>query len=130
VSEQLVHYQQLVASVTDRDARFVLTHGEPHVGNTIDTDDGVALIDWDTLLVAPPERDLWSLAVEDPGVLDGYRGLTGRDVDPDGLRLYRLRWDLAEICLYVTQFRRHHQNSADAREAWGDLQGYLDPSRW
>jgi hypothetical protein len=118
-------YRALVASVVQRDARRVLTHGEPHPGNTIDTDAGIVLIDWDTLLVAPPERDLWSLHDEDPDVLDVYRAHTGRVIDPDALQLYRLRWDLAEICLYVTQFRRPHQACDDTRLAWDELQQCL-----
>ncbi|MPZ79263.1 MAG: phosphotransferase [Actinophytocola sp.] len=41
-------------------------HGEPHRGNTITTPNGVVLIDWDTTLIAAPERDLWALVGEDP----------------------------------------------------------------
>ena len=126
----LDRYGELVSSVTDRGADLVITHGEPHRGNTIHTDAGVVLIDWDTVLVAPPERDLWSLHYEDPDVLDTYRSLTGCRVDPVALHLYRLRWDLAEVCLYVTQFRRRHLRCEDTAEAWEGLQHHLDPSRW
>src|SRR5262249_30877108 len=56
----LERYFGLVASVVERGVGGVLTHGEPHPGNTIGTDTGIVLIDWDTLLLAPPERDLWS----------------------------------------------------------------------
>ena len=55
----------------------VLTHGEPHPGNTMLTADGWVLIDWDTALAAPPERDLWSLDPGDGSVLDAYARLTG-----------------------------------------------------
>jgi len=126
----LERYFGLVASVVERGVGRVLTHGEPHPGNTIGTDTGIVLIDWDTLLRAPPERDLWSLHVEDPEVLDVYRTLTGRVIDQDALQLYRLRWDLTEVCLYVTQFRRPHQYSEDTTEAWEALQHHLDPTRW
>ncbi|WP_432843998.1 phosphotransferase family protein [Dactylosporangium sp. CA-092794] len=37
---------------------LVLTHGEPHPGNTMRTGGGWLLIDWDTALLAAPERDL------------------------------------------------------------------------
>ena len=53
-------------------ARTVLTHGEPHPGNTMLTASGWVLIDWDTALAAPPERDLWSLDPGDGSVLDAY----------------------------------------------------------
>jgi aminoglycoside phosphotransferase (APT) family kinase protein len=38
---------------------WVVTHGEPHRGNVIrDPRGGVYLVDWDTTLIAPRERDL------------------------------------------------------------------------
>jgi aminoglycoside phosphotransferase (APT) family kinase protein len=126
----LEQYLWLANSIVERGGGFVITHGEPHTGNTIGTDTGIVLIDWDTLLLAPPERDLWSLHDEDPDVLDVYRMLTGRVIDPDALHLYRLRWDLAEICLYVAQFRRSHQRSEDTTKAWDELRHSLDPTRW
>lgn len=126
----LERYDALVASVVHRGAGLVPTHGEPHPGNTIGTDDGIVLIDWDTLLLAPPERDLWSLHDDDPDALDLYRAATGRVIDPDAMHLYRLRWDLAEICLYVTQFRAPHERSEDITEAWDELRNYLNPARW
>ena len=76
------------------------------------------LIDWDTTLIAPPERDLWSLVGEDPAVSDAYTALTGTAVDPGAIELYRLGWDLAEIAIYVTQFRRPHV-TAKTRELHG-----------
>ena len=126
----LERYRAEAASVVARRAGFVLTHGEPHPGNTIVTAGGTVLIDWDTLLLAPPERDLWGLHTEDPDVLDVYRTLTGRDPDPDVMDLYRRRWDLTEVCLYVHEFRRPHRLSADTEEAWDGLQHHLDPARW
>ena len=60
-----------------RPARGVLTHGEPHPGNTMLTAAGWLLIDWDTALVAPPERDLWSLDPGDGSILSAYADATG-----------------------------------------------------
>jgi spectinomycin phosphotransferase len=130
LTDLLERYLGLVASIVQRGTSVVLTHGEPHLGNTIGTEYGILLIDWDTLLLAPPERDLWSLQVQDDEVIDVYRKLTGRDIDPDALDLYRIRWDLTDVCLYVTQFRRPHRHCEDAAEAWDGLQHHLDPSRW
>jgi aminoglycoside phosphotransferase (APT) family kinase protein len=56
---------------------LVLTHGEPHAANTIKTDSGLVLIDWDSALIAPRERDLWSLALEDPAILHHYASKAG-----------------------------------------------------
>lgn len=126
----LDRHRGLARGAADRSAGFVPTHGEPHPGNTIDTDTGVQLIDWDTLLLAPRERDLWSLHAEDPGILEVYEQLTGHRADPSVLELYRIGWDLTEVCLYVTGFHHPHGRSADTVEAWENLQHHLDPARW
>ena len=70
--------------------RLVVTHGEPHPGNTMRTADGWMLLDWDTARVAPPERDLWILVASAPDCLDVYQSRTGRRVLPAGIELYRL----------------------------------------
>ena len=96
----------------------MLTHGEPHPGNTMLTPDGWRLIDWDTVLVAPPERDLWSLDPGDGSVLARYGEATGvRPLSPL-LELYRIRWDLADLAVDVSRFRRPHRGTADDEASW------------
>ena len=107
-------YAGLVDRV-DRD-RMVLTHGEPHPGNTMRTPDGWRLIDWDTALVAPPERDLWHLAT--PETLAAYEEATGVRPVAEVLALYRLRWDLTDLTEFATGFARPHDGSADDAESW------------
>jgi hypothetical protein len=117
-----------LATVARRHDRMVLTHGEPHRGNTITTAKGVALIDWDTTLLAPPERDLWMLTDEDPSIVDDYAERSGRALDQRMLELYRLSWDLTEVAIYVSQFRQAHPDDADTRHAWSGLARYLAPT--
>lgn len=126
----LDRYDTLAASARQRPDRLVLTHGEPHPANTITTDGGVVLIDWDTTLIAPPERDLWDLIGEDSTVADAYSARTGLAIQRDAIELYRLGWDLAEIAIYISDFRRTHTETNDTRTAWTNLQHFLDPSRW
>lgn len=114
-------YAELTARV-DR-TRMVLTHGEPHPGNTMLTTDGWRLIDWDTALIAPPERDLWHLATQE--TLAAYEEATGVRPDEAMLALYRLRWDLTDLAEFTTGFARPHQDSADDEESWRLLQGLL-----
>jgi aminoglycoside phosphotransferase (APT) family kinase protein len=123
-------YDRLAANVRVRSDRFVLTHGEPHPANTIVTDRGIVLVDWDTTLIAPPERDLWDMIGDDRSVVEYYESLTGITVDHDAVEMYRLAWDLNEIALYISDFRRPHDLTADTAEAWKNLQYFLDPNRW
>lgn len=126
----LDNFDDLVALVRRSGDRPVVTHGEPHRGNVIFTSEGASLIDWDTTLLAPCERDLWSLIDEDPEVAAYYSSKSGRSLNNDALRLYRLWWDLCEVSLYVTEFHAPHVASVDTETAWEGLQEHLDPSRW
>jgi Predicted choline kinase involved in LPS biosynthesis len=103
---------------------WVVTHGEPHPGNLIRTAAGLRLVDWDTVRLGPPERDLW-LVTDDPELLGAYTRATGRPIDPGALELHRLRWRLADIAEVVDTLRRPHGDGADAAAALRHLTGYL-----
>ncbi|MCO8301431.1 phosphotransferase [Streptomyces sp. RKCA744] len=110
-------FAELTDEVRRRGAPLVVTHGEPHPGNLILGEDGYRLVDWDTVGLAPPERDL-SLISADPSELARYTELTGRTPDPAGLALYRLRWSLLDVAEFVEWFRGEHDRSEDTETAW------------
>ena len=124
-------YDHLARAVASTAERWVVTHGEPHPGNVMSTDHGILLIDWETALVAPRERDLWRLIPSDddewPAPDRDDRLAYGRDADLDSsaLALYRLRWDLADICAFTGALRAPHDDDEDARLAITCLRGYL-----
>jgi Phosphotransferase enzyme family len=122
----LTRYDELVADARTQPGRAVLTHGEPHPGNTMLTTEGWLLIDWDTVLVAPPERDLWSLDPGDETVLDAYAGATGVVPIPALLELYRLRWDIADVAVDAARFRRPHHGNADDDKSWELLSSLVE----
>jgi len=124
-------YRSLARRVGSQPARMVITHGEPHAGNVIVTTDGLVLVDWDTTLAAPPERDLWDLGGDDASLLDYYAAATGIEIDDGALSLYRLWYDLAEVGGYLRLFQSPHEDTADTRESWKELQHFLRPAeRW
>jgi spectinomycin phosphotransferase/16S rRNA (guanine(1405)-N(7))-methyltransferase len=124
----LDRYDALVAGA-DR-TRFVLTHGEPHRGNTMVTpDDGVVLVDWDTVLLAPPERDLWRVVGEDPAIRGRYEGRTGVALDDALLEAHALRWDLADVAVYVRDLHAPHVDDEDTRTAWAGLRAAVTATR-
>jgi hypothetical protein len=118
IQRLLARYDALVLQARTQGTPAVLTHGEPHPGNTMLTAGGWVLIDWDTALVAPPERDLWSLDPGDGSILDAYADATGTSPRPALLDLYRLRWDLADIAVDVSRFRRPHTGNIDDDQSW------------
>jgi spectinomycin phosphotransferase/16S rRNA (guanine(1405)-N(7))-methyltransferase len=129
VARLLEVYDTLAAEARERPDRMVLTHGEPHIENVMLTANGLVLIDWDTTLLAPPERDLWMLEPSDGLIPVAYAEARGVAVLSTMLDLYRMQWDLAEIAIYTAEFREPHVESDDTRESWKNLTLFLDPAR-
>ncbi len=105
----------------------MLTHGEPHPGNALLTREGWRLVDWDTALTAPPERDLWHLAAAGPAtgggsILGDYAAATGITPRPERIELYRLRWDLADLAASASRFFQPHGHGPDDSKTWELLQ--------
>ena len=128
IEGRLDRYDHLAANAATQPARMVLTHGEPHAANTIETTDGMVLIDWDTALIAAPERDLWWFASE-PSCLARYEDSAGEMLRADVLELYRVRWNLTDVSLFVAMFQSPHEDTADLRVAWDALRHSLDALR-
>jgi spectinomycin phosphotransferase/16S rRNA (guanine(1405)-N(7))-methyltransferase len=64
----------------------------------------------------------------DPGdgsVLRAYEVATGVVPRPAALVLYQLRWDIADLAVYLGQFRRPHTGTDDDAKAWGILQSLV-----
>ena len=113
----MARYQALVARYRSDPGPLVVTHGEIHPGNVMATSEGWMIVDWDTILVAPPERDLWRLAQGDESVLTAYADATGTAPSRWLVDLYAIRWDLTEIASFAAQFREPHEDTADSRKA-------------
>jgi spectinomycin phosphotransferase/16S rRNA (guanine(1405)-N(7))-methyltransferase len=122
----LDRYDTLVVEGQAQPSPAVLTHGEPHRGNTMRATSGDwLLIDWETALVAPPERDLWILDPGDGRVLAAYAEATGVPPLPSMLELYRIRWDLNDLAIEVSRFRAPHTRSLDDDKGWEILRSLV-----
>ena len=104
----------------------VITHGEPHPGNVIRVGRQIMLVDWDTVGLAPPERDLWLVASETGDELRRYTELTGRTVDATALELYRLPSPLTTSpASRGTSAARHRRHRGHLEDAWQSLEGAI-----
>jgi spectinomycin phosphotransferase len=103
----------------------VITHGEPHSANIIRSGSGRMLIDWDTVGLAPPERDLWMIVTDTGDETRRYAEATGRAVDQAGLAFYRIRWALDDVAAFVHQLRTSHDRTADTEHFWQSLNDTL-----
>jgi spectinomycin phosphotransferase len=108
----------LATTAQRRAGDWVVTHGEPHGGNTVRTSEGWALVDWDTVALGPPERDLWMLADRDREL---YRELTGTEVDQTAIDFFRLTWDLKDLAEYLDVLRSPHEENADTSRHYQSL---------
>ena len=118
---QLCEFDRLAARVAAAERGLVVTHGEPHPGNLIRTGSGLVLVDWDTVALALPERDLWLVTTGADGAAMLYADATGRDIDGEALSMYRLAWDLTDIALFTKLLRSAHRRIADTEAAWLNL---------
>jgi spectinomycin phosphotransferase len=104
----------------------VITHGEPHPGNVMRSGSKVFLIDWDTVGMALPERDLCHVADSGSPELARYAELTGRTVSDAAMAAYQLRWQLDDLGLNVAEFRRPHADDPNTASIWADLPRLAD----
>jgi spectinomycin phosphotransferase len=116
IRQLLDRFDRLADEVRSTGAPLVLTHGEPHPGNVVFANDQVLLVDWDTVALALPERDLWML--DTSAERSRYTHASGRPVDDAATDLYRLRWKLDDIAAFVHVLRSPHGENADTAKMW------------
>lgn len=90
---------------------YVVTHGEPGAHNQWVARGRTWLLDWESLQLAPRERDLATLVHEGRAV----------DHDPQMVRLFDLEWRLSEISSFATWLQGPHVGDADDHAAFSGL---------
>jgi len=111
--ELLTLADRLSADAEKRGGGWVVTHGEPHAANVMRTGEGRVLVDWDTVALAPPERDLWMLVVGGTDAADLYVRATGTQLNEAALDYFRLTWELKDLAEYLNVLRSPHQENDD-----------------
>ncbi len=94
-----------------RGRAWVATHGEPHSDNQMLTPRGRYLVDWESLKLAPRERDLRELI--DAGLPVA--------ADPDMVEMFDLEWRLDEVRQYTAWFAAEHRGTEDDQIAFNGL---------
>jgi hypothetical protein len=123
----LLAHDERAARLRDRTDAWVVTHGEPHRANVlVDTTGAPHLVDWDTTLAAPRERDLWHVLDEELTGWQEYRAAAGDvELDREALEFYRRRWELADVAAFVAAVRRPHEADENTAASFGFLRAYL-----
>jgi spectinomycin phosphotransferase len=120
INRWTTRYWSLTAQAYDRP--WVATHGEPHTRNQLRTGQRILLVDWESLALAPRERDLRPL------VDSGFANLV--DADDAMLELFDLEWRLDEIAQYSDWFAQPHTGTESDAVAYAGLVHELDRPDW
>lgn len=119
-------HTELAAAARQR--TWVVAHGETHTRNQLrsaprDGDLGrIWFVDWESVKLAPRERDLATL------VQAGHGDRVG--ADRDMVELFDLEWRLAEIDEYAHWFAAPHTGTTDDRIAFEGLLDELQRGPW
>jgi spectinomycin phosphotransferase len=118
-------YHSLADDARQQRDRWVPTHGEPDTGNQLVTSECRYLVDWESLKLAPAERDLrtW-LATGEPGAI------AHRRPDHAMLEMFDLEWRLDEISQYSAWFAAPHDGTESASIAFHGLLHELERPDW
>ncbi len=108
IEDWTARYLELAGMAFSRRDSWVPTHGEPHNDNQVMTNDGLRLVDWESLALAPPERDYADLLATANGLLLP---------DPAMVELFALDWRLSEIAEYARWFTTPHLGTEDDHTA-------------
>lgn len=125
--DRLLHHFHSLKDRLDKDSGpWVVTHGEPHSANVMLTAAGeLRLIDWDSIRVAPPEREFRQSRVLDDAA--SYAGMAGSR--PYIREMFTVEWDLLELRWCADRLYRTHSDGDDARRAVATLQYCADVKR-
>ncbi len=124
VSHVVERAERLGNALRTRPLEHVLCHGDMHPGNVlIAGDDSLYVVDWDTLIYAPKERDLqffggdsqsaWRSAREESLFYWGY-GRT--DIDRVALAYYRFERIVEDVAAYCEQLFLTSEGGEDRQQ--------------
>ncbi|WP_374687156.1 phosphotransferase enzyme family protein [Promineifilum sp.] len=141
-AEQLAHgskkssadFADYADFVGDMTREWVLCHADIHNGNVLIGQDGTLyVVDWDTALLAPKERDLMfvgagNLGRNQPEERDWfYRGYGATAVDPAALTYYRCERIVQDIAAFCEQILATTGPTPDRAQALRWLKSQFEP---
>jgi spectinomycin phosphotransferase len=137
IGELVARAERLGRGLARRALDFVPCHGDIHAGNVLIAEDGALyIVDWDTVILAPKERDLMFVGAGISGRWHRadqaewfYRGYGPADVDPATLAYYRGERIVQDIAAFCDQILVKTAGEADRRQALQWLGGQFEPGQ-
>jgi spectinomycin phosphotransferase len=129
VDDLVLRAEQLGNLLQTRSLEFVLCHADIHAFNLlINASARLYIVDWDTLILAPKERDLMFVGsgIDNvwPSVREHalfYQGYGATEIDPIALAYYRFERIVEDIAAYCEQLLLTDQGGQDREEGLRQL---------
>lgn len=117
--------ESLGQSLAGKKQEFCLCHGDIHAGNILlEPSESFFIVDWDTLVCAPKERDLmfigggiggkWTKELETEWF---YRGYGKTEIDRQALVYYRYERIVQDVAEFCDFFAKNHEKKEESMEA-------------
>ena len=127
--------ERLARALQARPQVVVLCHADLHNGNLLLSPDGALhIVDWDTALLAPKERDLMFVGSglrragdEAQAAAWFYQGYGPAEIDPLALAYYRCERIVQDIDAFCAQILETTEDSPDRRQALRFLMSQFEP---
>ena len=139
VITRLVAGAERLASVLQAQSTdFVLCHADLHAGNIlIDANDTLYIVDWDTMILAPKERDLMYAGggqfvnKRTPEQEESlfYQGYGQTQADPNALAYYRYERIVQDIAVYCEEVLLSEGDSEDRQAGARQLMSQFQPNQ-
>lgn len=125
INHLIEHAEELAQKLKDENLDFVLCHGDIHAANVLINGNGkFYVVDWDTLILAPKERDLmfigggiggaWNKPEEDRLFYQGYGQVKINQTALAYYRHERIVEDVVEFCSRILD----SDNGGRDRDVW------------
>jgi spectinomycin phosphotransferase len=135
IDDLILRAEQRASLLQNRSLEYVLCHADIHAANLlIDANDSLYIVDWDTLIVAPKERDLmfvdsgidnvWRSAREQALF---YQGYGEAELESIALAYYRYERIVEDIAAYCQQLLLTDQGGKDREEGLRQLTSQFLP---
>jgi spectinomycin phosphotransferase len=136
INKMITRSDKLLAEMGNAPREYCLCHGDIHAGNILITDENeLYIVDWDTLIMAPKERDLmfigggvadkWNTEKEEDYFYSGYG--EKESVNLKLVSYYRYDRIIEDLVVYYDQFFAENVQAANQKVIMERVAGFFGP---